>query len=212
MKKNRTIATAATALAAAILLAGCGTPEPEKTPTPSASATPTPTPTPEPGDAAPAQEKVDPPTSLDDALQAANKTAQAYLVYNFDLLSNPALGGDYLVNYASDAALKSAEDTSRVYLENGQFVSGGPSTFEPNMGLSYATPISDQSGQTWENAEVILIGCGDNTAMKFEAEPGKTPQAVTSGRFAAQFDVMYYPNQGVWKVKKLSSPQGGPTC
>jgi hypothetical protein len=216
MSIRRPLIATATALAAIAVLAGCtGTaknaaPTYSNTPATTAAASSTPTPT-----VAPAQAQVAPPTSKDDALQAANKTAQAYLKYNFEMQENPELGAGYLANYIDGTAAQNAQYTVEDELANGYHPTGKPVTFDPDYGLSYAVTITDTANgnKQYPNGRVTLIGCSDNSATTWVADAGHTVPAFPRGSFAGKFTVTYLPQLKVWKVIGLDQiTSGGPTC
>jgi hypothetical protein len=218
MSIRRPLIATATALAAIAVLAGCtatdtgknADPTYSNTPGMSAAASSTPTPT-----VAPAQAQVAPPTSKDAALQAANKTAQAYLEYDFEMQENPELGAGYLANYIDGAMPKIEQDTVNDELANGYHSAGGPVTFEPDYGLSYAVTITDTANgnKQYPNGRVTLIGCADNTATTVAADPGYTAPAFPTGSFAGEFTLTYSPQAKVWKVSNLEPiTSGGPAC
>jgi hypothetical protein len=202
-------------MAAASLLAGCAPTTTSPTPSP-APTTATPSPTPTVGQVAPAQDQVDAPQSADEAKIAAVKTINLYLGYNFQVLANPELGASYLENYVGEPAATAAATTAKYYLDNKIVAVGGPVTFEPNYGLSYAGVVTDPAaGTTYPDAIVYMIGCADNSALQLSTDGAVPTPATSKTRAPDQFTVKWTPDRKVWRVTDatdLTGQSGAPLC
>src|SRR5262245_26852046 len=92
---RRTATTIAGVLAVtAMMLTACAPSEPTPTKTPTASATPTPEPT-----GAPTQAPVAAPKDEAEAVAAANTAYIGFQKAQFNFMSDPALGPDYMGNF-----------------------------------------------------------------------------------------------------------------
>jgi len=226
MTIRRTIITAATALTAVALLAGCSgsnVADPTKSPKPThtASATPTATPT---VAMAPALAPIPAPTSKDDALQSSTKAANAFYKVNAEALANPALGIHYLDNYIDTSGLSTkgteawnVANAIQTYAANKWRQTGNPTTFVPDMRLSY-TATSTVNGAAVPNGSVVLLGCGNVSGRKVVADAGGKPvpsEYQQNGSFAGELDLYYIPQLKGWRVHYAGLVQQNnvsPTC
>jgi hypothetical protein len=211
MTKTKLTALLTAAVAGTLLLAGCTqpTPTPTATKTHTASATPSAVLT-----IAPAQQQVQPPANKDAALHAAQKTADAFLKYDFQLQADPSLGAHFLDNYIYGSGMQQiVADTVTHYQEQGWYATGKPIVFSPDMGASYTAQGADAAGSMHDNWVSNLVGCADKSGVTIKAKTGSTPPpSAAVGSQPGQFTVQYIPNLKVWKVTGESSPQRGLTC
>lgn len=212
---NRRILLPLTAALAtvALVLAGCTTSDPK--PTHSTTQTAKPSPTPTVGDMAPAQDQVDPPKSSDEAKTAAVKTINLYLHYQFLLFAHPELGGKYLYNYVDGSAQTAAESTAKYYVDHKSHATGGPVVFTPNFGASYTGQSFGANNAIYNDGVAYMIGCADNSAMKFSTD-GAAPTPVTTKTTAPDsFTVQWNEKVRTWLVthaEDLTGQAGAPQC
>lgn len=211
---NRRTATAIAGVLAvtAMMLTACTPSEPTPTKKPTPSATPTAEPT-----GAPTQAPVAAPKDEAEAVVAANTAYVAFQQAQFDFMSDPELGPDYLENFVWPGTRMETimQDTYNNKIENKTSVEGEPSSWQPNEALSYAAPLTNQStGAVDPLGAVNLFGCSDNTGTTFLVD-GVENTDIPKGSFPYQVELIYSPDYEGWFVSnstEMTGMEGAPLC
>lgn len=211
---NRRTATAIAGVLAvtAMMLTACTPSEPTPTKTPTASATPTAEPT-----GAPTQEPVAAPKDEAEAVSAANTAYLEFQQAQFNFMSDPALGPDYMENFVWPGTRMETimQDTYNNKVENKTSVEGEPFGWQANEALSYVAPLTNQStGEVDPLGAVNLFGCSDNTKTTFLVD-GVENTDIPKGSFPYQVEMLYSPDFQGWFVSnstEMTGMEGAPLC